>query len=150
MSAATGPGEDGTVRRRPLLGEACLLYVSRRLATDEDVRAIVEASLSRNRSLGVTGALMATKLHFAQYLEGAPGAVRDLMTSIRADGRHTDVTVFLDAGLERRRFQNWWLAYAGASSYVDQHLSRLIRKVSPETTIQQIQVVLTMMERFIA
>jgi hypothetical protein len=143
------PGAAGTGRTRPLMGETCLLYVSRRLATDRDISGIVEAAVARNRSLGVTGALMATKFHFAQYLEGPPGAVRELMASIRADARHAEVTVFLDAPLTARRFTGWWLAYAGASRYVDQHLARLIRKVSPETTIQQVQVVLTMMERFV-
>ncbi|WP_157182181.1 BLUF domain-containing protein [Methylobacterium sp. WSM2598] len=129
--------------------EICVLYVSRRLATGTDIHDIVEKSLSRNPNVGITGALVSSKYHFAQYLEGHPSAVRQLMDNIEHDSRHADVTIFLVASLPKRRFGSWSLAYSGASKYVDQHMKSLIEAASPATEEQQIMLLLALMEKSI-
>ena len=62
--------------------ERSLLYVSRRLATADDVQDIVAVSRARNAQWQVTGALIASRGRFAQILEGQRSAVDALMDSI--------------------------------------------------------------------
>lgn len=96
-----------------------LLYVSQRLATDDDIAAIVEVSRARNTALGVTGALVASRNWFAQILEGTSGAIDALMDSIGRDGRHRDVQVLIYEDIEERQFSDWALAYNGSAYFVD-------------------------------
>lgn len=100
-----------------------LLYVSKsclRLPQEEGrVADIVAVSRRRNVALEVTGALMFVETHFAQVLEGPGAAVITLMESIRADPRHTDLTVIDTETLVRRRFARWTMAYAGPRMLVE-------------------------------
>lgn len=82
------------------------------------VREIVDTSISRNRSLDVTGALLFTGQRFAQYLEGASAAVAELKQSILRDPRHEDVRTIASGSYDHRRFLTWSLAYAGPSRFV--------------------------------
>lgn len=106
--------------------EIGLLYVSvsnlRLPAEAGEVDAIVDWSQRRNLELGVTGALVFTEKRFAQYLEGAAGAVDDLLASILRDPRHRDVNVVLRSPVQRRRFAGWSMAYAGPSTFVAGHV----------------------------
>lgn len=107
-----------------------LLYVSRALVTGDAAEAAVEEIVSvsrpRNGSLGVTGGLLFSGGHFAQWLEGRREAVEELMRSIARDPRHTDI-VILEAGpAAARRFADWTLAYAGRSTFVDGALAAAI------------------------
>lgn len=99
--------------------ECSLLYVSQRLATDDDVRSIVTISQARNASLHVTGALVASRTRFAQILEGPHSGVDALMGSICRDRRHSHIDIVLRKDIEERCFTNWSLAYSGASTFVD-------------------------------
>jgi hypothetical protein len=68
-----------------------LVYVSRAapgLAT-EDVYAIIRTAHASNAAAGVSGALVFLDGHFAQLIEGPPGALSALMARLRADPRHT-------------------------------------------------------------
>jgi hypothetical protein len=120
-----------------------LLYVSRKNidpAIDELVNVeIVAVALSRNADLGVTGALVSTTDYFAQILEGPAAAIAELMDSIHHDSRHTDVTVLREAPIQRRRFADWSMAYAGPSTYVAGQIAPLIganlEDVSPNRLI---------------
>ena len=55
-------------------------YISRSRLGDEDadelLRDIIAVAVPRNRSLGVTGALLFDGHHFAQYLEGPAQSIR--------------------------------------------------------------------------
>lgn len=66
----------------------------------------------------VTGGLVCTTDYFAQFLEGPPVAIDELMHSIEADTRHTDVTVLEDRSTSQRSLPDWDMAYNGASSFV--------------------------------
>ena len=85
---------------------------------DDGVREIVEVSVSRNRALGVTGALLFTGQKFTQYLEGAPASIAELRQSIRQDSRHAAITTLTYGPFDHRRFLGWSLAYAGPSRFV--------------------------------
>ncbi len=85
---------------------------------DEQVREIVNVSIPRNRSLGVTGALLFTGHRFSQYLEGSPAAIAELKQSILRDPRHEDIRTIASGPCDIRRFLIWSLAYAGPSRFV--------------------------------
>lgn len=99
-----------------------LLYVSQsRLSPSEfevEVSRIVATARSRNKSAGITGALIFTQTHFAQYLEGPEAAVDELMEKLRQDPRHSHCQVVRTPEFTRRRFSDWSMAYGGASTYV--------------------------------
>jgi hypothetical protein len=108
-----------------------LLYVSRsQLQPDreqEELDGIVRASIARNAAAEVTGALLFTGAHFAQWLEGTEAAVQAIMASIARDPRHSDVTVLQQGPAERRRFDAWSLAYSGRSTFAEVTASRALQ-----------------------
>ena len=73
-----------------------LMYVSK--AADDfcptpGIDEIVTASVWWNRSVGITGTLIYSAGHFAQFLEGPEKDVEELFARIRADTRHHDVNL---------------------------------------------------------
>ncbi|MGU3663986.1 BLUF domain-containing protein [Methylobacterium sp. A49B] len=112
--------------------DGSLLYVSRRVSSDADVRDIVATSRARNAGLRITGALVASRSRFAQILEGPRSGVDALMDSIRRDPRHTGVEVLVYDDIDGRRFADWTLAYSGASVYVDGLIGALTERATPE------------------
>lgn len=102
--------------------ETSLLYVSRSLLgkgdTEAGIEKIVATAQSKNEHRDVTGALIFTNTHFAQYLEGPNVAVDQLMATIRQDPRHTDVRIIEIPRFSRRYFGEWRMAYGGSSQYV--------------------------------
>ena len=107
-----------------------LLYVSRSTLSlpqqANELDAIVEVGRARNASLDVTGALIFTRRHFAQILEGSAAALDELMKSIRADWRHTGVDVVEVKEVQGRQFTKWSLAYSGFATYIDEHIVALV------------------------
>jgi len=88
---------------------------------------VVRVSQAHNRPARITGALIATRDHFAQILEGPDAAVTALMDRIARDGRHSDVSVLNDMAIEDRLFAQWSMAYSGPSTYVARAIEPLIR-----------------------
>jgi hypothetical protein len=110
--------------------ECSLLYVSQKLATLDEIAAIVEVSRARNAALDVTGALVASRNHFAQILEGPGDSIDALMTSISRDHRHRDVQILVYEDIEERQFADWALAYNGSSYFVDGLIEVLANRTS--------------------
>lgn len=112
-----------------------LLYISRSALLPSEaakgVEQIVATSVTRNLTLGITGALLFTGEHFAQVLEGKGESVDILMADICRDQRHEDVLVVDRHALKQRRFANWSLAYFGPSQFVSRHVTRLLSEPSP-------------------
>jgi len=119
------------------MGIRCLLYVSEScLSWPEDaheVDALVESARARNEQLGLTGALVYTRTHFAQVLEGEANAIEAVMTSIRADSRHRNLHVVAEDGIEARYFPDWTMAYSGPSFYVDRQIRPLLTEATDPT-----------------
>jgi hypothetical protein len=86
-----------------------LQYVSRAAADlpPSAVQDIVAWSDSFNARVGITSALIATRTHFSQVLEGPAPAVQALMASIAGDARHRDVQMLYESPATRRRFGGW-------------------------------------------
>lgn len=87
------------------------------------LQAITETSMARNASLAITGALLHTGTHFSQVLEGADDNVDTLMSSIRADQRHSNVLVIDHRPIDARLFTAWSMVYAGRAHYVQHTLN---------------------------
>lgn len=106
--------------------ERHLFYISRSLATPEQVEQIVARSRDRNRLRGVTGALLFTGGHFAQLLEGSAEALTATMAAIEADARHEAVTRLIEGEIKQRRFAGWTMALVeapGADDLIQQLLA---------------------------
>lgn len=101
-----------------------LLYVSRScLMYPQDngqLTTIQSLSAVRNRSLDVTGLLIVTPTFFAQYLEGGPDALWELMASIRNDPRHSNLVMLDVPLLHRRRFPAWQMSMFGPDAPISQ------------------------------
>lgn len=99
-----------------------LLYVSRsHLGPDEarvEVESIVATARRRNGPAAITGALVFTHTHFAQYLEGPEAALNELMARLKEDPRHEDIRTVSTPPFGRRHFSSWSMAYGGSSVYV--------------------------------
>jgi hypothetical protein len=112
------------------MGIRCLLYVSESCLSWPDdaheVDDIVASARARNEQLGLTGALIYTRMHFAQVLEGEPEAIDAKMASIRTDSRHRNLNVVADETIEARYFPDWTMAYSGPSFYVDRQIRPLL------------------------
>ena len=128
--------------------DGSLLYVSRRLATARDVKDIVAASHVRHAALNVTGALIASRNHFAQILEGPWAGVDELMISICRDPRHENVDVLLFEAIEKRRFPDWALAYSGASEFIDGLIKAVANRRTPLPEPHHLRRLVCAMEEF--
>jgi Sensors of blue-light using FAD len=128
-----------------------LLYVSKTLlefpAGEAEVANIVATAVSRNATLGVTGALISTGTHFAQVLEGERAAVDELMASIGADPRHMRVKTIRTTE-EERRFGGWSMAYAGNAGFVDRHITPLFSPLPPGDTAHLALRLIALMDEF--
>lgn len=103
-----------------------VFYISRSLATPQEVDRILERARHHNSLRGVTGALLFTGGHFAQLLEGSREALADTMAEIKADARHEAVTLLIDGEASSRRFEAWTMAYLeapGADDLIEQLLA---------------------------
>lgn len=99
----------------------CWLYTSRSQIADyvQELGSLVEVSRSRNAALEITGSLIFTGSHFAQYVEGPAESVAAIRASIERDPRHTDVRTARAEPCEDRRFGDWTLAYASEAEPFD-------------------------------
>ncbi len=129
-----------------------LLYVSRSTLFMPDdevaVQAIIEAARVRNAGLDVSGALIFTHTHFAQYLEGPEAAVADLMASIRRDPRHRDIELVTSGARADRRFAGWDMAYAGPSLFIGMQVEALSESSLGDASKPSAERVIRLMAEF--
>jgi hypothetical protein len=90
--------------------------------SDAEINAIVARSTEKNARLRIGGALIFTGNRFAQCIEGADHAVRDLRAAIAADPRHTAVTTLAEGPLRARRFKSWSLVYSGRAPFMERSI----------------------------
>jgi hypothetical protein len=133
----------------------CLLYVSEScLRWPEDAREvedIVETARRRNAGGALTGALIYTRTHFAQVLEGEADAIAEVMASIRGDWRHRNINVVAEDPIEARHFPDWSMAYSGPSFYLDRQIRPLLSEATdPARSRRAAAALLAMMRQFAA
>jgi len=87
-----------------------LFYVSRCLASPPQLEHILIGARRQNEQRGVTGVLLFTGGHFAQYFEGSPEAVARTLADIERDPRHEAMRVLVRSPIGQRRCARWWMA----------------------------------------
>lgn len=91
-----------------------LLYRSHDLITPDrrkvELGALFSSARSRNKQLGVTGALLLSHDHFVQVLEGPEVVVRTLFDHIASDPRHDQVELVETTPSADRVFARWAMA----------------------------------------
>ncbi len=89
-----------------------LIYRSRALwpAPEAALDAILATSMPTNAGLSVTGVLGFTGRTYVQLLEGPAGALDLLLGRLRADPRHTDLTLLMRAPVVSRLVPGWTMA----------------------------------------
>jgi hypothetical protein len=131
------------------------LYVSRstlRLpGSGQEIDHIVDWSRHRNAELEVTGALVFTETHFAQYLEGPEASIDALAASIRRDPRHMDLRVIFRRPLGgERQFGTWTLAYAGPSTFVAAHVLTVAEAGEGNAGLKGAERLVALMRQFVS
>lgn len=116
---------------------------------DQQVQAIVDKSIKKNRHSDITGALIFTGSHFCQFLEGSEEAVLRLMDTICLDPRHSDIWVVHQEAAVDRRFANWSMAYTGRSEFVSSYLLEIINASEEAERKRVVHSVISMMEEFV-
>ena len=129
------------------------LYVSRSKLTPAEAAAqiddIVEVARAGNARLGVTGTLIFTGRHFAQYIEGSPEAVAKLRRMIVTDPRHCDIITLAEGPIPARRFATWSLAYAGPSQFVARTVAFPIDDLKSADRRAGVNKLLRLMDEFV-
>lgn len=75
--------------------------------TDDDIEDIVAVAIARNDMLQLTGCLHVEDGLIFQWLEGPREALDQVIASIRADERHSDIVDLSYGPLTGRRFSDW-------------------------------------------
>jgi hypothetical protein len=111
----TAAGDSGPVFR--------LIYHSRsRISATErkyQLGEIFSIARSRNKKIGVTGAMLITDDEFVQTLEGPEEVVRELYTKIFSDKRHEHVELLETGNVPERVFGRWAMARVAADGEPD-------------------------------
>lgn len=86
-----------------------LLYFSTARAdlTRRDVDGIVAHAATKNKGLGVTGALAYNGRNFCQVLEGPEDVVHELVMTIEADRRHSGFKILDEKEIDKPYFADW-------------------------------------------
>jgi Sensors of blue-light using FAD len=131
-----------------------ILYVSRsRLSPWTGGRQLADiqyVSASRNNLYDITGVLIATPHHFAQFIEGDVRQLDAIMTSIRADPRHTDIDVADAPSSKERLFPTWRMARFGPGAFVNDNLRPLIERHRGRLTPGTAREIITLMRRMVS
>lgn len=91
-----------------------LVYRSRAVEVSPEaaLEKIFRVSVPKNARLEITGALGFSGQTYIQLLEGPPASLDDLVRSLVADPRHTEVNILLRGSSERRLLPRWSMARA--------------------------------------
>lgn len=86
-----------------------LIYKSKSVVEldQETVKDIILHSQTMNEKRAITGALLATRTHFLQALEGEYEAVNHTFFRIVTDPRHEKIQLVSFGPVEKRLFEGW-------------------------------------------
>lgn len=152
VSVEAGGTPPGGIDTHPVIHS--ILYVSRSCLTypqaERAVQDIVDWSVIWNASAGVTGALVFTERHFAQFIEGPRESVLDLLGKIKRDPRHTRVTVRRERTEPDRLFGDWSLAYVGPEVFLEPTIAPLVGALPDVEVERYAEDLLGLMRGFVA
>ena len=96
--------------------------------TVEQIEDILKTARSFNSKNDVSGCLIFSKGYFIQLLEGSKDNIKELMDSIDADKRHTNVDILSEGETEERIFKTWDMAYLKPSEKIKSDTAKEIKK----------------------
>ena len=73
--------------------------------------ALLETSRRNNAPAGLSGMLLYSSQSFLQVLEGDPGALTATYARIKADERHTNLRLLLEAEVSGALFPDWTMGF---------------------------------------
>ncbi len=111
-----------------------LIYKSRSSAAiDRDtIMDILHVASDKNKARDLTGALIATRAHFLQVLEGDFDRLNEIFTSIARDPRHTEIQLVAFGPAEKRLFEGWNMRGIGTFDLNTELEAQLRRKYGEE------------------
>jgi hypothetical protein len=68
----------------------------------------------RNKSMGITGALIFENNRFGQVIEGPRAQIEDLWEKIQKDTRHKNIRLLESRPIEDRSFSKWTMVFQGS------------------------------------
>jgi hypothetical protein len=112
-----------------------LIYASRQafaldMVPDEEIEALVRASVRNNRAAAITGLLLVHDGWFLQALEGPAGAVMTTYQRILNDPRHTGSRVMSAGPAGSREFGDWHMCARRFSAADDAILDALSKRTA--------------------
>lgn len=81
----------------------------------QEIKQILNTARTNNEKNGITGALLYTPKYFIQILEGEREALRETLTIISKDPRHTNIKIAHQGPIDERNFSKWTMAYIDES-----------------------------------
>jgi hypothetical protein len=133
-------------------GLQCLLYMSR--ATGDmapvDIDRLLDSARQRNRTRGVTGALLHYDGRFLQVLEGTPDSIDQCFARIQSDRRHAQITPLYRAPIEAARFPEWSMRYVSRAGRADRAVSSFLDQLQSQPTEATVQQAITLLHRLAA
>lgn len=90
-----------------------VLYTSnaRTPFSDDDLAELLAQSRASNAAKDLTGMLLYRGGRFVQVLEGPEQTVRDIIATIAADARHSNMRVLIEQPIAHREFSDWTMGY---------------------------------------
>jgi hypothetical protein len=119
---ATASTSGQRLRQILYIGEHGLAAAALDTAID-DIRA---ATAERAQIFGLTGALVLTKMGFAQLLEGPYAEVETCLAALKCDPRHANALLIEEGDVGARQFNGWSVSYADPASFVGRTTFRAI------------------------
>lgn len=133
-------------------GLQCLLYMSR--ATGEmapaDIDRLLDGARLRNRTRGVTGALLHYDGRYLQVLEGEAEAIDQCFGRIQSDRRHENITPLYRAPIEAARFPEWSMRYVSRTGRADRAVSAFLDQLQSHPTEASVKQAITLLHRLSA
>jgi hypothetical protein len=136
-----------------------LIYVSRQIPEpgvdlDQQVEAILHASIRNNREVGITGLLLVHQGWFIQALEGSAQAVTETYLHLFDDPRHENLQVLIRGSVEGREFGDWNMCARRLSAADDALLDAMEQRkvfdpqrLSPRFALRLLKAVRTIQQR---
>lgn len=109
-----------------------LLYVSHSNLDDSDYRhALLDiqcTAVVHNNDYGLTGVLLATRNHFAQFLEGPIEGIYQVMSGIMRDPRHYGIVIADTHPFNHRLFPSWRMACFSPNSAASRRIAPMLNR----------------------
>lgn len=124
------------------------------MSPDEEIDALIRASIRNNRADSITGLLLVHAGYFIQALEGPAAAVMTTYRRILDDPRHSEPSIIFAGPAETREFADWNMCARRFSNADDAILDTLNQRaafdparLSPPSALRLLKAVRGIQER---